>query len=149
MLTRLAGAAEAEDLRQETLIRVFRAAGRYQATGPFSAWLFRIALNLARDVARRRRPLEPLDAANEPAQHDGQPLDERETAELVEAAARRLPHKLREALVLRYYADMTFPEIAEATDTPLSTVKSRVAAGLKRLHASLARLGVTESEAIQ
>jgi len=134
----------AEDLMQETMLRAVRGLPSYRPEGKLGAWVFRIAINLARDWIRRR-PFEPVvglddgaDAAAGPpgraeAPPDG-PMDTRERAARVEAAVARLSAADREVILLRYYADMPFKEIARATREPLGTV-------LARAHRALTKLG--------
>jgi RNA polymerase sigma-70 factor (ECF subfamily) len=134
----------AEDLMQETMLRAFRALPSYRPEGKFEAWIFRIAVNLARDWIRHR-PLEPVvgldDCQETPvgkADRSAAPpeaaLGARERAARVEAAVARLSAVDREVILLRYYADMPFKEIAQTTREPLGTV-------LARAHRALAKLG--------
>jgi RNA polymerase sigma-70 factor (ECF subfamily) len=133
------------DLCQEVFLRVLRAAPRYRETGRFSTWLFQIALNVARDDARRRRKSPgPLPDGEEPS--DACPLladlcEKRELARAVSCAVAELPLSQREVLALRHDEGMSFVEMAEVLKTPASTLKSRFAAALNRLRARLAELG--------
>ncbi|MBI5388495.1 MAG: sigma-70 family RNA polymerase sigma factor [Verrucomicrobia bacterium] len=130
-----------EDLAQEAFARVFAHRHAYQHGRKFSTWLWRIALNLCHDEARRvnRRGEFPLDDAE-----DGPPLrafepspDERlieqERAELVRQALLTLPDTLRAVVVLREYEGLKLREIGETLDIPEGTVKSRLADALTRL----------------
>jgi RNA polymerase sigma-70 factor (ECF subfamily) len=129
------------DLCQEVFLRVYRAGPRYRESGAFSTWLYRIALNLARDAARRRRKLRPLPddlAQVAPAES---PCEQRERIAAVSAALADLPENLREVLVLRHYEGLSFEQIARILDTPASTLKSRFAAALDRMRTRLAREG--------
>ncbi len=132
------------DLCQEVFLRVYEAGRRYRETGTFGPWLYRIALNVARDAARRRRrdPM-PLDDCGPPARGPGpdHSCAERELAGLVARALADLPRPLREVLVLRHYEDMNFEQMARLTGTPASTLKSRFAAALTRLRQRLHQLG--------
>ena len=67
---------DAEDLKQETFVRVLLASRRYKANGAFSTWLYRIALNLARDVARRQRPVSSVEEID-PVDRNGTPASGR------------------------------------------------------------------------
>ena len=150
ILARLLGEnAPVEDSSQEVFLRVYHAAGRYRENGAFSTWLYRIALNVARDVGRRTRrcpvPLEghePPDRAL-PAEKTCQ---QREAAELVAQALGELPEPLREALVLRHYEGLNFEEIARLTGTPVSTIKSRFGIALQRMRSRLQQLGYSPEE---
>jgi RNA polymerase sigma-70 factor (ECF subfamily) len=140
-LTRLVSQPDlAGDLCQEVFLRAFLAGTRYRASGTFSAWLYRIALNAARDANRRRRhealPLENGEKASAAPRPD-ELCEQRESKQLVAAALAELPEPVRLVLVLRHYEDMSFEDIGRLTATPASTVKSRFAAGLNRLRIRL------------
>jgi RNA polymerase sigma-70 factor (ECF subfamily) len=147
LLARLGGAAAAPDLCQEVFLRLYTAGPRYREAGAFTTWMYRIALNVARDAGRRRRNgmalgnHEPLDLS---APHDA--LCRREAVELVTQALAQLPDPLREVLVLRHYEGLSFEEIARLTGAPASTLKSRFAVALSRLRVSLAELGCSPEE---
>jgi len=149
-LARLLGGAEAAaDLCQEVFLRVYQAGGRYRETGAFSTWLYRIALNVARDAARRKR-LDPLPLTNGELTGHGPSPDavcaQRETARLVARAVAELPEPLRLVLVLRHYEEMSFEDIARLTGTPASTLKSRFGAALARLRDRLHALGLDNED---
>jgi RNA polymerase sigma-70 factor (ECF subfamily) len=149
-LARLVGPTDqVHDLCQEVFLRVYESSGGYRETGAFSTWLYRIALNVARDAGRRRRR-EPgaLDGADPVA---AGPAPEaacarQELARLVARAVAELPEPLREVLVLRHYEDMSFEQIARLTGTPASTLKSRFAAALDRLRRRLPQLGCHQED---
>jgi RNA polymerase sigma-70 factor (ECF subfamily) len=128
------------DLCQEVFLRVFQAAGRYRDQGHFATWLFRIALNVARDHGRRQRP-RPLTLTHEPAPGRAPPPDavceRRELVERVAGAVAELPEPLRLVLVLHHYEGLAFAEIARLLQTPESTLKSRFSAALHRLRGRL------------
>jgi RNA polymerase sigma-70 factor (ECF subfamily) len=140
-LWRRAGDA-ADDLFQESWIRVSRARDRFDRSRRFSTWLFQIANNLCRDRWRRldarRRALDAFgaearaagrDAAAPPAPPEGSELSGRLAA---------LPDRLREVIVLRYYHDLGEAEIAELLEIPRGTVKSRLHAALRAARALFA-----------
>jgi RNA polymerase sigma-70 factor, ECF subfamily len=125
----------ADDLFQESWIRVARARDRFDRSRRFSTWLFQIANNLCRDRWRRldarRRAFDALrdetlatgrSAADPPAL----PADAELTRRL-----EALPERLREVLVLRYYQDQSEAEIAEILGIPRGTVKSRLHAAVR------------------
>jgi RNA polymerase sigma-70 factor (ECF subfamily) len=144
LLVRLVGRPDvAEDLMQETLLRAYRSLETYRPEGKFRAWIFRIAVNLARDWIRRRprEAVTSLDDGEEPpgasvmarsVQPDAH-LVEGERSGRVGAALARLPQADREVLVLRYYGDMAFKDIARVTGEPLGTVLARAHRALKKL----------------
>jgi RNA polymerase sigma-70 factor (ECF subfamily) len=142
---------DVEDLRQEVFVRVLTASGRYRACSEFSTWLFRIVLNLARDHARRRRQ-RPETLVVEPSDGSGGPpaaAVRRELADYVVASLDAMPRELREVLVLKHFAELTFAEMAQVLDEPASTLKSRMALAHRRLRAELARRGVRDAEVEQ
>jgi len=135
----------AEDLFQETWIRVLEKGHQYDPRWRFEAWLFSIARNLAIDLLRRRQP-ESLEALMHPGDEGAaQEWPDRESATPFDAVAaggqsermasllRRLPPEAREVLVLRFQEDMNLDEIAEVVRAPLSTVKSRLYRGLETI----------------
>jgi RNA polymerase sigma-70 factor (ECF subfamily) len=151
ILFRLVNQAESvADLSQEVFLRVFHARGRYRENGAFAGWLYRIALNVARDAARRRRPgLVPL--ADVEATDRIAPAEtvyqQQEIGRLVTQALAELPEAQRVVLVLRHYEGLAFEEIARLLDTPASTLKSRLAAALNRLRVRLQELGCGPEDA--
>lgn len=132
------GAREsADDLFQETWLRVVRARDRFDPGRRFSTWLYQIANNLCRDRGRRRAVegrameaertrLQTEPRAGDPARSAGLALD-------VERRLRALPDRLREVLVLRYYQDLGEVEISRVLGIPRGTVKSRLHAALHTL----------------
>jgi RNA polymerase sigma-70 factor (ECF subfamily) len=146
LLARLAGPSAAADLCQEVFLRLYGAGARYREEGAFATWIYRIALNVARDAGRRRTcaalgEYEPLD---DTAPDDA--LCRREAVELVTQALAQLPDALREVLVLRHYEGLSFEEIARLTHIPASTLKSRFAVALARLRVRLEELGCRPEE---
>ncbi|MDQ3448835.1 MAG: sigma-70 family RNA polymerase sigma factor [Chloroflexota bacterium] len=133
---------DAEDLTQETFIRAYRALLDYpperRETLRIRGWLASITLNLARNRARSRRP-ETADLAAIPEPPDEGTASPERQAERRESAQRwrgllaTLPAHHRAAVELRHVEGLSYPEIAEALDKPIGTVKSDVHRGLARL----------------
>jgi len=130
----------AEDLRQETFLRLFERRKQYHVTGRFSTYLWRIALNLCYDELRRQERRRGFERDAEPGADcvaDGMGPDARaaqqEEGELVRQALGRLPEIYRTVLVLRHYEDMKLSKIAEILEIPEGTVNSRLAEALARL----------------
>jgi RNA polymerase sigma-70 factor, ECF subfamily len=144
-LYRLTGdAGRAADLCQEVFLRVYQNGRGYREAGTFSTWLYRIALNAARDAARRGKHAPIPLAGNEPADRalPAEAICQRdELAGLVERAVAELPPDQREALVLRHYEQMSFEAMAQLTGVAASTLKSRYAAAMVRLRERLGGLG--------
>lgn len=135
----------AEDLAQETFVRVFARRKEYQGEGKFSTWLWRIALNLCYDELRRRQRRETNTLDNEGGESlavldaftaaDSAPdklLADRERSGLVRRALDELPEIYRTVLVLRHYEDLKFREIADVLGVPEGTVKSRMTEALAK-----------------
>lgn len=142
-LYRMCGdAALAEELMQETFVRALQAAKRYRPEARVSTWLFSIAANLVRDRWRRRArqgdPL-PLDHVVLPGPDSAEEAAlERMGHERVREALMELRLEQRLALILRYYHDLSYEEIARTLACPIGTVRSRIHNGLARLKQMLA-----------
>ncbi len=129
--------SHAEDLFQQTWLRVIENIRRYDAARDFDTWLFSIAHNLAVDHLRRRRA-EPLEEEL-PAGGVPDSAVARERAERLAAAVTELPAAYREAVTLRFEEEMKIEDIARVTGVPLSTAKSRLRRGLLALRGLLER----------
>jgi RNA polymerase sigma-70 factor, ECF subfamily len=130
---------DAEDLTQETFVRMFKALDRYDPARPFPAWLFTIAARLGIDALRRRRvKLVPL-FRSEPGESEERIIDVEDPGPGPEvltqhaeeqAGADRLigslPEHYRVVVVLRHQQGLSYEEIAEALHLPLGTVKARI-----------------------
>ena len=136
----LAGRARhrAEDLTQETFVRVLRALPRFDPAGPatLSTWILTIAARLAWNELRRP---EPAPLADEPAgaERTDAPAERRRLAEAIAAGMARLPDAQRAVLVLREYHDLEYAEIAGALDLDAGTVRSRLSRARAALRAHL------------
>lgn len=140
-------AALVHDLCQEVFLRVHAARDSYRDNGHFAAWLYRIALNVARDAARRRRPtVQAVPERADPAPDAGQVALRREVSATVARVVAELPDSLRTVLVLRHDEGMNFEDIARLTGVPASTLKSRFAVALQRLRVRLRELGLGPEE---
>jgi RNA polymerase sigma-70 factor, ECF subfamily len=141
--TRMLGdLAEAEDVTQETFLRLWQHAGRYEARGGKpTTWLYRIAHNLCIDRIRRRRPAD--DSALERQASSDRPsglLLRKRVAVEVQAALAALPERQRAALVLCHYEGLTNPEAAAVLGCRLHALESLLARARGSLRLELARL---------
>lgn len=131
--------AEAEDVAQEAFLKAYRALASFRGDSAFYTWLYRIAINTAKNalVAQRRRPVDFDLDLQDPDQYERQArLKEGDTPEgvvlteeirqVVEQAMEQLPEDLRTAIVLRELEGLSYEEIAEAMDCPVGTVRSRI-----------------------
>jgi len=146
-LVHLTGRRElAEDLFQETWVRVLERGRQYDGRRDFTAWLFTIARNLFIDQQRRRQvpsedPADPdTAAARQPSALEL--AMQHEQSERILAGMERLSAEYREALSLRFQEGMSLEEIAGVTGAPLGTVKSRIYRGLSALEPWLKGAGL-------
>ena len=129
--------ASAADMVQESFIKAYRAIGMFQG-GSFKSWLMRIVVNSCYDLLRvqKRRNTDSLDALVEEQEHDGALFDNSESPhdhaermelnQLIEIGIQSLPAEQRLVLVLCDVHGHAYEEIAEMTDLPMGTVKSRI-----------------------
>lgn len=142
---------DARDVVQEAFLRAFRGLRGFRGQAKFSSWLYRITLNLCRDWIRRARRapiaqmpegVDPIDVADEhvaPTESVEDLVARREMTEAVSRAMAELPEEQRTAILLKEYHGLTFQEIADTLDCPLSTVKTRLYQGLSVLRRRLER----------
>jgi RNA polymerase sigma-70 factor (ECF subfamily) len=139
--------AAAEDLFQQTWLRVIEKIGRYDSRRNFTPWLFSVARNLAIDYLRKHRE-RSLDVSSEPGVSPierlvaagSDPLEqllEFERGAMLASAIATLPVIHREVLTLRFEEDMKLEQIAEISGVPLSTVKSRLFRAMESLRGRL------------
>jgi len=157
-LTRFLGdRAAAEDVFQETFIKVHVSAATFDSSRRFKPWLFTIAANTARDHRRKEarrptvgysapisggddaRPFVDLMAIDVPEPEAR--LDETEQSERVQDVIESMPAHLREILLMSYFQRMSYAQVADALEIPLGTVKSR-------LHSAVAAFGRAWQELI-
>lgn len=131
--------SEAMDVAQEAFLKAYRALPRFRGDSAFYTWLYRIAINTAKNhlVAARRRPLDYDLDPQDPDQYDmqgrlsdgdtpeGLVLSE-EIKETVNRAIQNLPEDLRTAIILREVEGMSYEEIAQTMECPVGTVRSRI-----------------------
>jgi RNA polymerase sigma-70 factor (ECF subfamily) len=131
--------AEAEDVAQEAFVKAYRALGSFRGDSAFYTWLYRIAVNTARNsiASRQRRPLDYEADLSESEQtavasrmrHTDTPeanLLSEEIRTTVNRAVEQLPEDLRTAIILREVEGLSYEEIAAAMDCPVGTVRSRI-----------------------
>jgi RNA polymerase sigma-70 factor (ECF subfamily) len=144
---------DARDVAQETFLRAFRALKGFKGQAKFSSWLYRITLNLCRDWIRRekRTPIavapegvDLVELAGEatPSESMEELVARRQLGRAVSKAMALLPEEQRTAIILKEYHGLTFQEIAELLDCPLSTVKTRLYQGLSVVRKQLQQAGV-------
>jgi RNA polymerase sigma-70 factor, ECF subfamily len=150
----------AEDLTQETLLRIHSTAWDYLPRGMFKAWMYRIARNLLIDTTRRRSHDCLVHAVrSRPADEDREELlarlageiplpdeqaDQREFATLVEDLLQYIPDDQRLTFILHIFAGLSLPEIADAMEANLPTTKSRLRLAREKLREKLAARGILD-----
>ncbi len=134
---------EAEDLTQDTFVKVYNQADRYQGEGKFKSWLFRIAGNYARSKLRRRKILGWV--SFNPGLHDRdhggddpqQELAAAERAALLREAMAGLPERQRQALALHRFQGMKYKEAAEVMGTTVPGIESLIQRAMGQLKSQL------------
>jgi len=141
---------EAEDVVQDTFLRVYNNLERYDDTMKFSTWIYRIATNLCIDRLRKRKPVYSLDA--ESTEYEGLdgysmiPSDNRtpeselllsETQRIIHQAIDTLPPKYKTVMILRYIHELSLQEVGDILDMPVTTIKTRVHRGREFLRKKL------------
>ena len=133
----------AEDIAQETFLRVYRAAKTYQPQAKFTTWLYRIVVNLCLDEQRRLAkaavPLESVVSDGLPASQEN-PAEKKELSELVRAAVQELPERQRLAVALHRYDGLSHTEISEVTGWTESAVESLLVRAYATLREKPAKL---------
>lgn len=136
--------AEAEDVVQDTMLRLWKIAPEWrQGEAPVSTWTYRVATNLCTDRLRKRqrRGEDALDAVPEPAADLASAVEamtEADRAEALDAALAALPGRQRQAVVLRHLEGLANPEIAAIMDIGVEAVESLTARGKRALKEALA-----------
>jgi len=142
---------DARDAAQETFIAAYRNLSNFRGEAKVSSWLHRIAVNQCLTVKRRAKTrseefLDDEDGSEErvfiaPLQNSpSRQAEQVERLKLVRTAVSSLPTDLRQVIVMKEFEDMTFQEISETLEIPLSTVKSRLYTALKQLKMKLDRV---------
>ena len=138
----LGNAADAEEVVQEAMLRVWTHAPRWQPLAAFRTWLTRVVVNLCLD-RKRRAPWVALEAAGEivdptPGATERSEADERDR--LVAAAVEELPARQRTAIVLTYNEGLSNAQVAEILDTTVSAVETLLMRGKQNLRRALGNL---------
>lgn len=128
--------AEAEDVAQEAMLRLWRIAPEWrQGEAKVTTWLYRVVTNLCTDRLRKGRnaALDEAPEPEDPALGAPERMERDERAAALQAALDKLPDRQREAVVLRHIEGLTNPEIAEVMDLSVEAVESLTARGKRKL----------------
>lgn len=131
--------SEAQDVAQEAFIKAYRALGNFRGDSAFYTWLYRIAINTAKNylVSRSRRYSDYEVDVQDAEQVENAPqlkgldtpdsiLMNEQIVEAIKSAIENLPDEMRTAIMLREFEGMSYEEIAQAMDCPVGTVRSRI-----------------------
>lgn len=140
----LGSAEEAEDALQEVFLRVHNSLSTFEPSkGAFTTWLYRITVNHCLSWRRKHHlyitaldKVFPVSLTGHPSSHD-----RLEDDDVVRQMLSRLSEKLRAVVILRYYLELSYAEIAQVLNIPVGTVKSRLDLALKTLRKELGTLG--------
>lgn len=142
---------EAEDIVQDTFLKVYQNRHAYKEIAKFSTWIYTITGNLAKTILRKRRNrklfffsrLGPEEKDMEFPSHDKLPeagIEEKYNDRMIQKAIVNLPEHFRTAIILRDIQDLSYEEISNIIDAPLGTVKSRINRARLRLQEELESL---------
>ncbi len=138
-------ASTAEDITQEVFVRLFTRMNQFRRESDFSTWLYRMVANACIDEYRRRRrcvPLETMDAVSDrrPASDPGSDYARIELTDSVRAALADLTPEQRVTILLKYFEELSYDEMARVLDCSKGTIASRLNRGLKILAGKLSHL---------
>ncbi len=143
---------DARDVCQETFLAAFRNLRKFRGDAKFSSWIYRIAINACHSKLRKHSgtteqsiDLEDEDGRKwELADTDTELMPDRmqrdQLAALIRKALQALPPEMRQVIIMKEYEELTFAEISEIMQIPVSTVKSRLYTGLQQMRARLEKL---------
>src|SRR5262245_53491862 len=143
---------DARDVCQETFLAAFRNLRKFRGDSNFSSWLYRIALNachsrlrikgvsIEQSIDQQDDDGHRYDIADPAAEHLADRLHRDERASMVRKALQALPVEMRQVIIMKEYEELTFAEIAEILQVPVSTIKSRLYTGLQQMRARLEKV---------
>ncbi|MCG3150122.1 MAG: ECF RNA polymerase sigma factor SigW [Verrucomicrobiae bacterium] len=139
----LGNATDADDIAQETFVRLYQNRAKLDPAKKLTTWLFAVARNLCLDRLRyrHRHPTEPLDTAPD---HIAPATVDKELGEQIAAAVAQLPEDQRTALILAEYHGQSYAEIAAVLKSTEKSVESRLYRAKQTLREKLRRLGLLE-----
>lgn len=137
----LGNRAEAEDVTQEAMLRLWRVASEWrQGEAKVTTWLYRVVANLCTDRIRRSGRTSPLEDAAEPIDEATSPADQMQTrarSDALQQALNQLPERQKQAVVLRHIEELGNPDIAEIMEISVEAVESLISRGKRALTAEL------------
>ena len=144
----LGSEADARDATQESFIAAYRNLANFRGEAKVSSWLHRIAVNQCLTIKRRAKTRSEDFLSEDESAEDttfvapahlspSRTIEQNERLTIVRQAVQSLPNDLRQVIVMKEFEEMTFQEISDVLELPLSTVKSRLYAALKQLRSKL------------
>jgi RNA polymerase sigma-70 factor (ECF subfamily) len=134
----------ASDVTQQVFLKLMTSTGKFRGDAEFSTWLYRVVVNVCLDAARSRKPeatARSLEAFAGPGSQE-EDYARAETAKSVREAVSALPPKFRIAVLLRYFDDLSYEQMAKALHCSMGTVASRLSRGHKMLAERLKGINV-------
>lgn len=141
LMVRMVGEQEADDLTQQTFVKVFRAIGQFAGQSRFQTWLYRVATNEALQHLRRSKGRKTHSIEHDPTEHRQDHRQTAENKEILEVALERLEPQLRSIFLLREVSALSYEQISEVTQIPAGTVGSRLNRARRDLQQHLRDLG--------
>lgn len=143
---------DAQDLTAKAFLKAFVGFKKFRRNCSFKTWVTTVAINLVKNYWRDRKPISSMESMNEdvgfiPIEGDDGPEDtmiSEENRERINRAVCQLPMKFRPFVVMRHMQDMSYEEIAEANDVPVTTVRNRIHQGKKLLEEILIGRGIAQ-----
>lgn len=135
----LGNRADAEDVAQETFLRLHRRGIQFESDASLAAWLYRVAVNLCLDRTRARKPSAELRDLRSPGISAESAAIRQQSRDILLAALEELPARERAAVVLREIEGLETPEVAEILGVAEATVRSQISKAVSKLRARLAR----------
>lgn len=136
---------DAQDLVQESFIKVYKQLEKYNATGSFSSWLYRVAINHCMDEFRSTRyktkQVEIAEGKVVMTDHPEIIFMKKEKSRQLERLVATLPEDERIIILLRYVNELSYQEISELVDKPLSTVRNKLHRAKKKMRETVKREG--------
>lgn len=124
----------AEDIVQDSFLKAFEKLSTFQFRSAFKSWLYRIAINTAKNALRgRKNTVELTQVVIKVEEENEQALIDKELLERAQQLIKKLPQKQRQALKLRVFNDLSFKEVAKKMDCPYDTAKANYRHGLIKL----------------
>jgi RNA polymerase sigma factor (sigma-70 family) len=136
---------DAQDLVQEAFIKVYNQLGKYEGKGSFSSWMYRVALNHCMDEFRKKRyKMKQVELNQDQVVNDNHPeviFLKKEKNRQLEKLINTLPDDERLILLLRYINELSYHEISEIADVPLSMVRNKIHRAKKKMRDTVKREG--------